>query len=133
MVIAFGCFIREILRFDTMVVNLFGIVVSWYQSRKEGSAMSNAELVDPDVADRQRERTFRIQIDRVRYTVDQRQMTGQELRQVPAAAIGPERDLFEVVPGRPDRKIGDDDVVEIRNGLRFFTAPSVINPGQSWA
>ena len=73
---------------------------------------------------------FRIQIDRVHYTVNQRQMTGAQLRQVPQTAIGSDRDLFEVVPGSPDRKIEDTDVVEIRDGLRFFTAPAHINPGR---
>lgn len=72
---------------------------------------------------------FQIQIDRVHYTVNKREMTGAELRHVPPAPIGPDRDLFEVVPGGPDRKIGDADVVEIRNGKRFFTAPAQINPG----
>jgi hypothetical protein len=57
------------------------------------------------------------------------QMTGLQLRHVPTPPIGPDRDLFEVVPGGSDRKIGDNDVVEIRNGLRFFTAPAQINPG----
>jgi hypothetical protein len=56
-------------------------------------------------------------------------MTGVQLRNVPNPPIGPERDLFEVVPGGSDRKIGNADVVEIRNGLRFFTAPGQINPG----
>ncbi len=73
---------------------------------------------------------FQIQIDRTHYTVHQSQMTGAELRQVPSPPIGPDRDLFEVVPGHPDRKVGDQDVVEIRNGKRFFTAPSTINPGR---
>src|SRR5712692_1042015 len=72
---------------------------------------------------------FEIQIDRTHYTVTLRQMTGLQLRHVPTPPIGPDRDLFEVVPGGSDRKIGDDDVVEIRNGLRFFTAPAQINPG----
>ena len=72
---------------------------------------------------------FEIQIDRQHYTVTQRRMTGLELRHVPTPPIGPDRDLFEVVPGGSDRKIGDEDVVEIRNGLRFFTAPAQINPG----
>lgn len=73
---------------------------------------------------------FQIQIDRVHYTVTQDQMTGAELRHVPPTPIGPDRDLFEVVPGGPDRKIGDTDVVEIHNGKRFFTAPAQINPGR---
>ena len=72
---------------------------------------------------------FQIQIDRVHYTVTHAQMTGAELRKVPEKPIGPDRDLFEVVPGGTDRKIGNDDIVEIRNGLRFFTAPTQINPG----
>jgi multiubiquitin len=77
-------------------------------------------------------REFQIQIDRVHYTVAKRELTGAELRQVPPTPIGPERDLFEVVPGGQDRKIEDADVVQIHNGQRFFTAPGQINPG-SWA
>jgi hypothetical protein len=73
---------------------------------------------------------FSIQIDRTHYEVDAPTMTGAELRQVPPTPIPPDRDLFEVVPGHSDRKIADADVVEIRNGLRFFTAPGTINPGQ---
>ena len=74
---------------------------------------------------------FQIQIDRVHFTVSKQEMTGAELRQVPPTPIGPDRDLFEVIPGSPDRKIGDSDVVEIRNGQRFFTAPAIINPGHT--
>jgi hypothetical protein len=77
----------------------------------------------------QPEQHFEIQIDRTHYTVTMRLMTGLQLRHVPEPPIGPDRDLFEVVPGGADRKIGDDEVVEIRNGLRFFTAPAQINPG----
>lgn len=73
---------------------------------------------------------FEIQIDRTHYTVTLDHMTGSQLRQVPTPPLGPDRDLFEVVPGGSDRKIADDQVVEIRSGLRFFTAPAQINPGQ---
>lgn len=73
--------------------------------------------------------SFQIQIDRVHYTVSQQQMTGAELRSVPQPPVGPERDLFEVVPGEQDRKVGDEDTVDISNGKRFFTAPAHINPG----
>ena len=73
---------------------------------------------------------FHIQIDRVHYTVTRRYMTGLELRHVPTPPIGPDRDLFEVVPGGTDRKIADNEVVEIRDGKRFFTAPAQINPGR---
>ena len=74
---------------------------------------------------------FQIQIDRAHFTVTQQRMTGAELRRVPPTPIGPDRDLFEVVPGGPDRKIADSDVVEMKNGLRFFTAPAQINPGRA--
>jgi hypothetical protein len=73
--------------------------------------------------------TFEIQIDRSHYNVHKERMTGLDLRHVPPTPIGPDRDLFEVVPGGSDRKIADETVVEIRNGLRFFTAPTQINPG----
>ncbi len=79
---------------------------------------------DPQSDDR-----FEIQIDRAHFTVTMRLMTGLQLRQVPPAPIGPNFDLFEVVPGGSDQKIADDQDVEIRNGLRFFTAPAQINPG----
>jgi hypothetical protein len=72
---------------------------------------------------------FNIQIDRNHYKVTLEKMTGLQLRNLPAPPISSEFDLFEVVPGGTDRKIGDDQVVEIRNGLRFFTAPANINPG----
>ena len=72
---------------------------------------------------------FKIQIDRTHYDVTLPEMTGAQLRHVPTPPIGADRDLFEVVPGGSDRKIGDNDIVKIRNGLRFFTAPAQINPG----
>lgn len=75
-------------------------------------------------------KVFHIQIDRTHYEVHDAEMTGLQLRRVPPTPIPPERDLFEVVPGHPDRKIEDADKVEIRNGLRFFTAPGTINPGR---
>jgi Multiubiquitin len=72
---------------------------------------------------------FEIQIDRQHFTVTLHFMTGLQLRRLPTPPIGPALDLWEVVPGGSDRKIGDEQVVEIRNGLRFFTAPAQINPG----
>ena len=72
---------------------------------------------------------FEIQIDRKHYTVSLDHMTGLQLRAIPSPPIGPDRDLFEVVPGGTDRKISDTEAVEMRNGLRFFSAPAQINPG----
>ncbi len=76
------------------------------------------------------EHPINLQIDRVHYKVIQHEMDGAALRLVPETPIPADRDLFQVVPGGPDRKIGDADVVELRDGVRFFTAPGKINPGQ---
>jgi len=79
--------------------------------------------------DYRKPKSYRIQIDRVHYAVTQKSMTGAQLRTVPDPDIPADRDLFEVVPGHPDRKIELTDKVEIDNGKRFFTAPTHINPG----
>lgn len=76
---------------------------------------------------------IQIHIDREHFTVDVETMTGAQLRNLPTPPIGPDRDLFEVVPGGADRKIEDGTVVQLRNGQRFFTAPAHINPGSQAA
>jgi hypothetical protein len=76
------------------------------------------------------EHEFHIQIDRGHFTVTQKVLTGAELRRLPDPPIGPDRDLFEVVPGHQDRKIADTEPVEMHDGLRFFSAPAQINPGR---
>ena len=76
-------------------------------------------------------KTFHIQIDRMHYDVTTATLTGRELRALSESPIPAERDLFEVVPGGSDLKIADEARVEIKSGLRFFTAPGTINPG--WA
>lgn len=75
------------------------------------------------------EHPINIQIDRIHYKVESKTLTGQQLRSLPAPPIPADRDLFQVVPGGPDRKIADTDVVELHDGSRFFTAPGQINPG----
>lgn len=82
-------------------------------------------------AEDKKPKEFHIKIDRVQYTVTQHELTGSQLRQLPTPPIGADRDLFEVVPGKQDRKILDADVVEIVNGKRLFTAPAHINPGKA--
>jgi hypothetical protein len=90
-------------------------------------AITNPESKKPENG---HPKQFEIQIDRGHYKVTSEHMTGAQLRQVPQPLIGPDRDLFEIVPGGSDKKIENDDVVEIRSGLRFFTAPGQINPGR---
>jgi hypothetical protein len=76
-----------------------------------------------------REHPFDIKIDRTEFKVKEHFRTGAQLRALPNPPIGPDRDLFEVVPGGSDEKIADTQEVKMRDGLRFFTAPAQINPG----
>lgn len=75
------------------------------------------------------ERHFNIQIDREHFKVTEPKLTGAQLRRLPEPHIPADRDLYEVRPGEDDLQIQDDNVVEMRNGLRLFTAPGQINPG----
>ena len=77
-----------------------------------------------------RPKVFEIKIDRTNFKVREMILTGAQLRRLPEPDIGTDRDLFEVVPGGSDLKIETDAAVEMRNGLRFFTAPTQINPGR---
>ena len=81
-----------------------------------------------------RPRHLAIRIDRKECRVppgllDRGALTGRRIRRLADPDIGPDRDLFEVGPGGSDRKIGNDERVRIRNHMRFFSAPAVINPG----
>lgn len=97
-------------------------VVSWYRGiNDQGGPMSDGH---------EHGHEFRIQIDRIHFVVHARSLTGAQLRQLPEMDIGSDRDLFEVVPGQSDRKIANDQAVEMHDGLRFFTAPGQINPGR---
>lgn len=81
-----------------------------------------------------KEQEITIHIDKKMYKVQGPSMTGLQLRAVPKPPIGPERDLFQVVPGQGDDvKIGDTDVVELKDGMHFYTAPTTINPGEPYA
>jgi hypothetical protein len=110
-----------------MLVKWRGDVVSRYQSMEVAMTESHP---NEDHGNPHGPKTFEIKIDRTTYKVDEPVMTGVQLRALPNPPIGPDRDLFEVVPGGSDLKIEADTRVEMRNGLRFFTAPAQINPGQ---
>lgn len=72
-----------------------------------------------------------IQIDHKTYKVTKLSMTGAELRALAQPPIGTDRDLFEELPGpSDDKKIGDEDIVEIKPGMHFYTTPATINPGK---
>ena len=72
-----------------------------------------------------------IQIDREHFRVDATTLTGAELRALPDVPIGPDRELFQVVPGGQDLKIESAQSVSLKSGMRFFTAPGQINPGSA--
>lgn len=91
--------------------------------------MSKPEQHPDPHPDKPKDHPYTIKIDRTVYKVDAEQMTGLQLRQLSNPPIGADRDLFEVVPGGSDIKILDEQVVQMRDGLRFFTAPAQINPG----
>jgi hypothetical protein len=71
-----------------------------------------------------------IRIDRVEYEVYQRKMTGAELRTLPSPDVAADRDLWRDIPDKRDVKVQDEDIVHLKDGMRFFTAPGRINPGQ---
>jgi Multiubiquitin len=77
----------------------------------------------------ERQHPYEIKIDRTEFKVKEHFRTGAQLRALPNPPIGPDRDLFEVVPGGSDQKIADNQEVKMRDGLRFFSAPAQINPG----
>jgi len=70
-----------------------------------------------------------IRIDRVDYEVFHRKMTGAQLRTVPSPDVLADRDLWRDVPDKRDVKVQDEDLVRLKDGMRFFTAPGRINPG----
>lgn len=70
-----------------------------------------------------------ITIDRHTWEVYERKMTGSALRTVPTPDVAPDRDLWLDVPDARDRKVQDEDVITLVDGMRFFTAPGRINPG----
>jgi hypothetical protein len=71
-----------------------------------------------------------IHISKKMYKTDQSQLTGAQLRVLAEPDIGSDRSLWLEVPGPDDDdEIEDDEVVEIRNGMHFYTSPRNINPG----
>lgn len=93
--------------------------------------MSDAAKKDGHGDKPEKPKTIEIKIDRTNYKVATSAITGAELRRLPEPDIGADRDLFEVVPGGSDRKIELTTRIELRDGLRFFTAPAQINPGRN--
>jgi hypothetical protein len=90
----------------------------------------NPPTGDPMMSTAQQIDHFEIAVDREPFRVEQPTLTGAELRALPKPPIGPDRDLYEEVPGPSDDiLISDDQPIQMRNGLHFFSTPHTINPG----
>jgi hypothetical protein len=72
---------------------------------------------------------FVIHIDRKEYKVEGPTITSAELRTLPRPDIGSDYDLFLDVPGCEDDLVDDGDVIKLRHGMQFYSAPTRINPG----
>lgn len=70
-----------------------------------------------------------IHIDRKSYKAPTTTLIGTELRALSNPAIGPERDLWQEIPGGDDHLVENHEVVQLRNGMHFYSAPATINPG----
>ena len=71
-----------------------------------------------------------IQIDHKPYHAPKTPMTGNEIRLIVQPPLNGDRDLFQVVPGPADDvKVSDNDSVDIKPGMHFYSAPKTINPG----
>ena len=75
-------------------------------------------------------RTIAIHLDHREYKVPTDELTGEQIRSLPSPPVSADRDLWLEVPGGSDELIPSDRVVELRDGMHFFTAPARINPGQ---
>lgn len=70
-----------------------------------------------------------ILIDGQRVRPPRGEITGAELRQLVDPPIGADRDLWLDIDGDLDRKIEDDDIVQLEPQMEFFSVPREINPG----
>jgi|GEM_PF-1872764 len=73
--------------------------------------------------DKQSGKRFEIFINDQRFEVFEEKLKGSEIKAL--AGIPPGNRLFLEVPGkdRPDQPIGDDEVVDLRSGLKFYDLP----------
>lgn len=70
-----------------------------------------------------------IHIDKKQYKLMATSLTGRQLREIPPTHISDKYALELETPGGDDREIADDEVVELRNGMHFFSRPRNITAG----
>lgn len=66
-------------------------------------------------------------VDKKRYSVERGTMTGSELKGL--AGIPQDYELWLERPGDQDKRIENNESVELKSGMKFFSVPPVINPG----
>lgn len=73
---------------------------------------------------------FPIFVDKQTFEVTGHEITGGAVRALPSPPIGPDRDLYLVVPGGEDDLIDDGESVAIKPGTKFMSVPRHITPGR---
>jgi hypothetical protein len=74
--------------------------------------------------------TVLIHIDASQFRVPLRPWTGDELRRLPNPPVVPDRDLFLIRPsGQDDLLVSGSDVMNLEDGMHFFTVPVAIMAG----
>ncbi len=74
---------------------------------------------------------IRIHIDRVPHEVDEHELTGAQLRDLPTPPITEDFDLWREKRGDvEDELIEPNSIVKLVEDVHFYSAPSKINPGQ---
>lgn len=80
----------------------------------------------PESGDRRR---VPIEIDGKRYRAPKPTMKGAELRILADPDIGPDRDLYLETEAVEDPPVGDEEQIDLKPNMVFFSVPKVINPG----
>jgi hypothetical protein len=75
------------------------------------------------------DKEFTVHIDKKLYKTTETVLTGAQIRALAKPPIGPDYALWLEVPGGEDVLEEDNDSIDIREGIHFFTSPRQINPG----
>lgn len=72
-----------------------------------------------------------IQIDASQFRLTRREWTAEQLRNLPAPPLPPDRDLFLLRgSGEDDLLVHGNEPIRLEDGMRFFTVPATILAGR---